>query len=55
MSFNPRPRAGGDVPIAAYPPAHYQFQSTPPRGGRRPERMGRRAWMQFQSRKSSWD
>ena len=34
MSFNPRPRAGGDVIDIHKPQAADLFQSTPPRGGR---------------------
>ena len=34
LRFNPRPRAGGDVPIKIGKFTHYKFQSTPPRGGR---------------------
>ena len=33
-SFNPRPRAAGDVPIPFISGRHHKFQSTPPRGGR---------------------
>ncbi len=32
--FNPRPRVGGDQGVAVYLQRGYQFQSTPPRGGR---------------------
>ncbi len=34
--FNPRPRAGGDRLLAIHTAALIAFQSTPPRGGRRP-------------------
>mgnify|MGYP006312881513 FL=1 len=34
-SFNPRPRVGGDLLLYPSPFAGLQFQSTPPRGGRR--------------------
>ena len=34
--FNPRPRAGGDTSTRICPVATCRFQSTPPRGGRRP-------------------
>jgi len=33
--FNPRPRAGGDGALPSPPLLLFQFQSTPPRGGRR--------------------
>jgi len=37
-SFNPRPRAGGDLPILPATSGSTVFQSTPPRRGRRRQR-----------------
>jgi len=34
LSFNPRPRAGGDGRVRVQLPLFSQFQSTPPRRGR---------------------
>jgi len=48
--FNPRPRVGGDASPRPVRISARRFQSTPPRGGRRPgARPGRHPWPWFQS------
>ena len=34
ISFNPRPRTGGDRQVRVHPARITRFQSTPPHGGR---------------------